>query len=167
MNPQIAAELIQYAKDKQFTPTTWDDLPTRLMAVMAEVGELRKAIAAEQVEQQRDESADIANYLTAMLQDLGFNWKTAPSSYACKKVRTNSSPSEIVEPLRKGLEDVWEMWRRNQRDAAFALMHRTIAQLKHVRRALGLFGDLELDMRNKLAKSIDRAPLHGGKNPRS
>lgn len=167
MTPQMAAELIQYAKDKGFSPTTWDDLPTRLMAVMAEVGELRKAIADENLEQQRDESADIANYLTAMLQDLGFPWEKAPSSYSCKRVRFHSSPSEIVEPLRAGLESAWELWRRDQRVGCLQLMHRSIAQLKQVRRALGLFNDLEVDMRNKLAKSAARAPLHGGKNPRS
>lgn len=162
----LAAHCNEYGIAKGFSPSTFDDLPTRLMAIDAEIRELRKAIEADDVSAMEAESADVASYALSTLHQLGYaDWAHRERMHADAHPRR--SPSEIVEPLREYVAMAWEYWRLDNRKEAMQSIEILVHQLVDIRkRVLGLPNALADDVHRKLAKNASRPPCHG-KNPRS
>lgn len=173
----LAARVIAYRDSKQFAPTMWGDLPTRLSCIHSEVRELEDALSAlgeaaahrsaaylEQVA--RHEVADIAMYSLSILHDMGRDSWSFRTSYHGGAARFCSA-SEMTRPLRRHTDDAFRAWRKGDRKDAMVCIELVLVALMDLRvRVLGWRGDVAIDVLEKIAASADRPPAHG-KDPRS
>lgn len=171
----LADECIAYGRVKGFEPTTWHDLPTRLMCMSSECRELEDALSEWSTRRYfrghpllapRRECADIVMYGLSIMADLGTpNWNLRGSFHG--GASRLSSPSEIVRPVRKCVDNAFRAWRMDSRKDALVCVELAIVAVVDLhRRVLGISAGVESSVREKIASSACRPRTHG-KSPRS
>lgn len=164
----LTADVILYREAKGFTPTTWETLPTRLCCLFAEIEELAEAMDSEAQVDIRYETADIAMYTLTILHDLYSDKPLTLRERYHSGAPLFSSSHEITAPLRREVRKAFECWRRGDRKEVMICMEILLCALIDVRlRVLGLPTNIGHDVRCKIASSLNRPKLHGGKNPAS
>lgn len=162
--PALIDQLLQYRASKGFSATTWEDYPTRVACLFAEIEELSSALHGGGMVEH--ELADVAMYTLCMLHDL---WPDVPINARAFHGNTvwHASPERLTAPLRTLAKSTFEAWRRDRKKDARISLEILLSAVDDLGQRLRIPGSLSDAIRSKIAHASGRPPLHGGKNPRS
>lgn len=105
------SRIIKVRDDNGWTPTTADELPKRLMAVVAELREFAEADTPAACE---EELADVAIYLITMLHDLSHEFDRATAERSVRTIHWRDSRVDLARRIERYIVMAWEHWRRER-----------------------------------------------------